>query len=449
MKLLIKRDKNVLIPVDRAKASLDDDVPEFLRTPRFVDPMLVEHMASRGSDDDLLIAEQEDYSEIQMHFANQGCPGIWSGYRSALTCDPATGDLYRVKGVSLNPYRPVTVDMDDGMTRIEGGQEQYSAEFEKQMSDRFGETLKSVGIEPVMTVKGMWKYPVKARKTRPVASVVKVLGDTRFDELMHIFSALATHKMPLGDRNEKGSVEFGGFTSEGNKFIRATGNLYEKIGFVSGRLKRLMDKSGQTWSSECEQSNAHYGNIVLYNGTDKLKVGFVDFDASCDASELSASELEDLQKREFQTLRASVMGGGLISPRRIGGKPFSSDVVIGFDELRSAFIRGFDRGYESGASSYTNELDLGDLQEVFALLRKGGLFSHSLGRRLGYNSKLEDYITYADLKDAAKNSYNNQKKLYESILGDVYEKYNNNYIIGNYSKFGNISKYSLYGNYKI
>lgn len=47
-------------------------------------------------------------------------PGIWSGYRSALTRDPETGKWYRMKGIALNPQAPESVHHGESYWSIKG-----------------------------------------------------------------------------------------------------------------------------------------------------------------------------------------------------------------------------------------------------------------------------------------------------------------------------------------
>ena len=397
MELLVKRDGTLLEKAE-GKVFVDSDVPDFLKVARVVPQEEVKFLRQRSLDDDLLIADEKDYSETSaiLHFNYSGgivgklaklfsktlnsnsIPGLWSGYRSALVQDPDTKKLFRLKGISLNPQNPISVEMSGGMYKIEGGQEKQSAEFEQKMSERFNKVLEDAGIEPVMRVKGMWKYPCLARRVRPAASVVEVKGDTRLDELLFIMERLALNKMYTRDtkdlENGMKRVEIGELTFHGEDFHKHAKNLFHNIGYVVGRLKRLMDKSGQTWSSDYEQTNAHIGNIALYNGTDKLRVGLVDFDASCDATELSRSQIKALQEREYTSIIATAQRGP-ISPRAITGKPLNKGIKVLHTPLRNGFIEGFQEGYSCENKDYTNEIDLSELQQVFSLLRAEGLFS--------------------------------------------------------------------------
>ncbi len=454
MELLVKRDGVNLYPTE-GKVELEDDVPDFLKVPRVVDKHSVNDLKQRSEDDDLLIDTPNDF-EIDMNNADfswqnyllfkERCeslgipldpiphiPAFWSGYRSAITQDPTTGDWYRLKGISLDPQNPFSVKMSDSedekMWRIQGGQESYSARFEKRMSDRFNRVLREEGIDPVMEVKGFWKYPNLARRTKPYASVSKIAGDTRLDELLFVLESLYTKKMKGKTRND-GGIQFGGCTPNGIKFLEVLAKFHYDVGFVIGRLKRLMDKNGQTWSSEYEQSNAHIGNIVLYNGSDKLKVGFVDFDASCDTTELSRSQLKAIQDREYNLLLSNAQNLVHISPRQINGKPFIDVKGILIPRTdngnREFLVNGIVNGYHSRKRSYTNEVDLGMLKGIISLLRADGFFSFPPrpSRRQG----LEDFIEYDPFKDkfGLNNYIINYKDKDDYGLGNTIFGKNNN-----------------------
>lgn len=419
MELLVKRDINTLMNTE-GRVFVDSDVPDFLKVPRVVPKEQVKSIKERYPEDDLLIQNGKDHEEIDHHFKYitssppenwfgwlfyymnrhngkkpiQEVPSLWSGYRSSLVRDPKTNKWFRLKGISLNPLQPEVTHVSDGFYRIQGGQEKYSAEFEQIMSNRFNRILEDVGIEPVMKVKGMWKYPILARRTRPAASVIEVKGDTRLDELIFILAGLASSKFYVGERNGD-KVDIGMLSHSGEKFSKTLGTFCYDVGYVVGRLKRLMDKSGQTWSSDYEQSNAHVGNIVLYNGTDKLKVGLVDFDASCDTREFSRSQLKAIQKGEYEFIRKTIFSNP-ISPRAIQGKPSlflqKNGFVIGFNEERGKFVEGFDAGYKSEKRSYSNEVDLGKLMEIFELLKNESHFSVAPPPRYKKGYGLEEII---------------------------------------------------------
>ena len=399
MKLIVKRDRNCLEKTE-GEAVVDDSVPDYLKTPRVVRKDDVRALEQRLPNDDLLIVDNDDYSQIKEHFYNyewmtkmEEMPGVWSGYRSTLVSDSKTGKLFRLKGVSLDPKDPKIVEFDDGAFWIEGGQKKQNAEYERTMSDRFNIVLANAGIAPVMQYRGIWTYPVlpktnkparnpwelmggiSTEQNRPTASIVEVEGDTRLDELMLVLENLYFGKC---ERYSDGRV-CGMTTLKGGTCQRAIYDFYFNIGIACGGLKRLMDDGRQTWSCDSQRSNAHIGNVVVYNGTDKLRVGLVDFDASIPYERLSDSQIADLQKLEYETFAKSIMGGG-ISLRQINGKPFAdpSKVSIASD-FRERLANGFRWGYTLPSNAKMNEIDLGSMQEIFALLRSTGDFTVAEG----------------------------------------------------------------------
>lgn len=430
MQLLVKRDGTKLQKV-AGKSFVDSDAPSFLHAPHAVYPNLVRSMEERLEEDDLLVADESDFESMNhsldsngglfyFNYYSAGNPppfrllkrigltfkgfleekekreselsAVWSGYRSVLVKDPRTEKLYKLKGVSLDVDNPEITDIGDDAFRINGGQFLDCAEYEREMSDRFNETLMNEGIEPVMQVKGMWKYPNLVKRFRPVASIAEVQGDTRLDELMWVLENLYIDNLDYRMKR-KGSRDFelvcGEPTSDGLKISHCLDKLYTEMGFVTGRLKSLMDRSGQTWSyDDMSNTNAHIGNIVVYNGTDKLKLGFVDFDTSQTRKTVSRSVMRETHEIEQKTLMNSVKMLP-ISMREIDGLPskvFQEHKSIDMS-FREMFIDGFMVGYEYDSSEYSNEIDLGNLQEVFALLRLGGMFSQAPPEERAYSGE--------------------------------------------------------------
>jgi len=318
MKLLIKRDTTQLTKAE-GRAELDSSVPKIFQTPRVVPGFEVNKFQERDSNDDLIIANREDYQEIDNHLQVTNTQrkmfifkknleklsvlGVWSGYRSVLVSN-GNGGLYRLKGISFDPENPHITKYDDGTYEVFGGQPLQSARFEKKMSDKFNKILKNEGIVPIMTCRGYWHYPTKVNRRKLAASVVEVQGDTRLDEFMFLIENYLSYRLNLKQGGQAVNVNY-----QGKKLFCALGNLYSEMGFFTGRLKKLMDKNNQTWSADSDRSNAHIGNIVLYNGKDKVKLGFVDFDASCDVNDFSKSKIKAMQKREYDTIINSAKGG--------------------------------------------------------------------------------------------------------------------------------------------
>lgn len=424
MKLLIKRDRNFL-KVTNGKLESDSDIPKKLKIPRVVMPDSVYAFEQRG-DDDLIIADSVDYKEIDEHLSkhpgnpNDTIPGIWSGWRSVLVND--SGTLYKLKGVSLDPKNPKVINFNRREFEVFGGQPTQSAEFEKQMSDRFNTVLRNEGIDLLMTCEGYWHYPTKVKGESFSASIIKVEGDTRLDEFMFLIENLFNKKLPDGRYSRN---------SEKERAVINITHLYSDMGFIVGQLKSLMDRSGQTWSCDNERSNAHVGNMILYNGTGKVKLGFGDFDASCDANDFSESELIELQKREYETIKNSAMQGP-ISLRTVVSSLFENDgentKYIIYPHFRNAFIAGFERGYGAGTSRLRvkNTIDFGRFLEIFKALRDTSFSAETF---VGSCSTLEDVIKSAGhYNKDYKGSYNKTLNPYDILFNNkIYQNYINNF----------------------
>ncbi|MBI4016271.1 MAG: hypothetical protein HY363_01090 [Candidatus Aenigmarchaeota archaeon] len=334
--LLIKRDSTVLGSLE-GKVDVDKDVPEPLKTGCYVvNAELVNDLVFRAADDDLVTAGRNDVREIvpEMECYIDHIHAVWSGHRSVLVQTKKNEQkLYKLKGISFNSSKPVVEHYNNGTHEIWGGQPAYSAEFERKMSNRFNAVLENEGITPVMKHKGFWRYSTRAGKEKLTASVVEVQGDTRLDELLFVLDNW------LWLRTEGKRVNYGGEILYSN--LRG---LAHEIGYVSGQLKQLMDKNNQTWSSGVLRSNAHIGNIVVYRDNDALKVGLVDFDASCDTNDFTLSEIKDLQKKENELLCQSALKKP-ISLRYIGYLTRIKTIIL--SETREQFVIGFILGYNS------------------------------------------------------------------------------------------------------
>ena len=337
--LLIKRDETILVPLE-GKVEVDTDVPEPLRTGCYVvRPELVTLVKSRSRDDDLVITSENGMPVVAN--ADQ-IEGVWSGYRSVLVQTGTNGQkkLYKLKGVSFNPSEIKVEHYDDKTHEIWGAQPAYSAQFERKMSNRFNVVLESEGITPVMKHKGFWRYSTKVGREKLTASVVEVQGDTRLDELLFVLENW------LWLRTEGEPMNWAGHAVHSRFF-----ELAEVIGYRVGQLKRLMDKNNQTWSSAASRSNAHIGNIVVYRDDYELRIGFVDFDASCDTNDFSLSEIKDLQKKENDFLCQSALEGP-ISLRSIGYLTGMKTII--FPDVRKKFAAGFSIGYNANSKIIEN-----------------------------------------------------------------------------------------------
>jgi hypothetical protein len=438
MELLIKRDRNHLVKTE-GKAELDNDVPNELKETRVVPQSFVKVFENRESQDDLLISNEEDYMETRKHLKGNNIsqdilPGIWSGYRSTLikTLD---NKLFRLKGVSLNPNNPQIQDLGDNDYQVFGGQPKFSARFEKQMSDKFNKALAKEGIIPVMKCKGYWNYPNEIKGNKYSASVVQVEGDTRLDEMMLILEQYFVSKLNQKPNKNKGI--YVKMNNKGEEVSKKISYLYKDIGFITGRLKKLMDKHYQTWSADGDRSNAHIGNIVLYNGSEDVKVGFVDFDASCDTRDFSRSKIKKMQKQEFETICRSAQSSP-ISLRQIQARYLKETKGI-FSEYRESFIEGFNSGYNQRigilSPAITNTIPFGRFLEIFEVLRSDEKLSPELKRVFsGLKDKVECGFGNFDAYDILDRN----KKYQKDLLNNLYTK--DDYL------FNSFKDHNLYGN---
>lgn len=188
-----------------------------------------------------------------------------------------------------------------------------------------------------------------------------------------------------------------------------------------------MDRNLQTWSADQGRSNAHVGNIVLYNGTDKIKVGFVDFDASCDIDDFSKSKLQEIQKIEHETIKNSIMTFP-ISLRPIQAKYLTQrEEARIFPRLRQELVKGFEQGYDSKTifSRVENELDFGRFLEIVEILRSDlSLVPKPVRRAL--SGSLEGLINDLGRYDKGYKSYGETEEDCYGLSNYLYNGKNNN-----------------------
>jgi len=365
-RLFIKRDPCPLIRRE-GKVEVIKSMPEFLKQgPYYAHPRVRHHVLRRAKENLL------EYDEERIEFPSSelygvicdGPKALWSGWRSALVQDPETKELYRLKGISFLD-KPEVRKHGDALL-VHGGQWAQNAQFEHSLSDRFNKVLQQEGIEPVMEHVGYYRYPIKTKGRKLAASIVRVKGDTRLDELLFVMENLAIKYIDKSSRLTY---------SQKDMFYQVLGDFYHEVGRAVGYLKQLMDKSGQTWSDNPERSNAHIGNVVLYQDVfEKVGIGLVDFDASCDKRDKTKSELADQQKAEYESIIASAKGVD-ISPRTIGNN-WGNKLYISYPS-RMWFIWGFEAGYDQNIPFSPNRSKLLLYSQIDSLFE---IFQHHLPR---------------------------------------------------------------------
>lgn len=378
MELLIEREPT-LLSYAGGKAFVGSDVPEFLKKPLCVHSALREQI--RDNDSDLLLKDDGDCAWIEKHLCKHSkdlpVPALWSGRRSVLVQDPLSRKMYRIKGAAIDPYNPEPIIEKDNV-RINGGQKLYNAICEARNSSCLNNILGDVGIEPVMIPIGIWKYPTLCRKLRPAASVFEVKGDTRLDELVIVLESLVSQRI-------KGRQ----YTCNWSMFFEDAVPLMFEVGVITGRLKGLMDRRGMVWGHDKGNTNAHWGNVVLYRDADKLRVNLVDLDMAGIKGDYTKQEMRKLQKEEYKDVITDMKTANAYSPREIHGKPFDYKGKGYFINcIRKPLRMGFDKGYSISSRKYSNELDIGRLLDMYYMLRLDMSFAVS---KKEFNS--EKYLT--------------------------------------------------------
>ncbi|MDP3640135.1 MAG: hypothetical protein Q8R53_02950, partial [Nanoarchaeota archaeon] len=131
-RLFVRRD--VLLLAEReGEVEVFRELPDFLRqspftvNPYYRDPFRWNYIKLLPAKND----ERVEHTLSSFHKDNV-VHALWSGYRSCLTLDEKTQELFRLKGVALGP-KPCWNEKFSG---VEGGQFLRNARFERIYSDR-------------------------------------------------------------------------------------------------------------------------------------------------------------------------------------------------------------------------------------------------------------------------------------------------------------------------
>jgi len=398
-RLFVRRDPLHLIPRE-GSVHIDGTIPENLSRqplvadPKFLDLKLQWHdneLPIRPGQKDLILPEETGM------LGTKGIPAVWSGYRSCVTLDETTNQLFKLKGIAFNQNPSVT--RADGHIQILGGQFASNARYEGDSTRKFNKVLRKNGIEPVMDFAGYYEFPIQVDGQNLGTSIFRVKGDSRLDELFYMLEIIYS-----------GQLEYS--STKKGKFEDHVKHLYSDIGFVIGKLKSVIDKNGLSWSTNPRRTNAHIGNVVVYRGDSKnLGLGIVDFDSTNDLTQVSADDLKRQQKAEYETILNSALLGG-ISYRNIG-RNFRPSHIVG--KFRKFFVDGFKKGYEASTEKVVNFISSGRFQEIVELLPEGFVeivqevyrpyFENLSIDKTNKNLYNLNYLSLLDINHVKKNPY--------------------------------------------
>lgn len=418
-KLLVRRDRLPLIPIEGEVVD-QKGLPEFLKKSALGGDPEFFNLGYQYSNRELPIRNGENLFVLPHGYPseNGNIPAVWSGYRSCLTQDEETGQLYKLKGMAVGE-KPIKQVHDDSVI-VWGGQFLMCVNNEKKHCDRYNVLLRDNGIEPVMEHVGYYKLPFKVDRARLATSIMKVAGDTRLDELFYVFETISRV----------------GLNGSAKKFEETSSFLYSSMGEITARMKLLMEKGRIVWSdSEDGPSNAHIGNIVVYQDEDRLRMGLVDFDATGDAQSIGQIGRMKQHKIEYKTLINSAFQTPIsmraianFVPEEITSNFPDSNLYSSQKEwmnamsrtqrLRTIFTESFRWQYAQGLKSgeeIDDSIDIGVIEELIEMLPEHIRQSFSSGLEKLIN---KDYDYYG----AAGRHNSLNKKLYG--LKDDISKYN-------------------------
>jgi len=380
-KLLVVRDPVGLEPWEKPTGIksdvkvIGDGIPQMLQTPLIINKYFKNYSLGRHENSPLLTTEKyspKNATEYGIALREDSIHAVWSGYRSVLFCENWQDPnmlMYRLKGVAFSS--PILWNDKDGHFYAYGAQRKLNSREEKKYSDKFNKILINEGIVPVMEVIGFYDWPVRAGKNHITSSIIQTLGDTRLDEL---FSAIETELLwKYFKKHVLQSYYQTTYDADSENIpeslFKHLYSFYKETGRIVGSLKKLMDLSGQSWSDNATHTNAHIGNVVLYRAgeQEKLQLGLVDFDASCDSRDFTKRKLKAQQKVEVKILKETAVDDYSVGPRKLANLLIDSQMY--FRELRETFAEGFEQGYEkfNAKSKLNNEID----EELFEVIKTG------------------------------------------------------------------------------
>lgn len=362
MKLLVKRDKTYLVKC-AGRMGYFSDAPNDFEQVSIIPHNEVMKIGS-SSLEGKLIASQRDWRSSQQHLMQHSpnrLHALWSGNRSALV-QGRDGELYKLKGVAWNPQKPsygvergFQCDLFGGISSEETFNEQVNSQY-------YNSRLINEGISPVIKYVGRWVYA--AESVYALASISRVKGDTRMDELMY---AIDTYLDKIGDN------------SVATKAGRMVRELYKDFGFIAGRLKQFMTWINLCWGQRLKATNANIGNIVVYRQDDVVRIGLVDFDAAAtlESQGGALSLLRRLQQSEFKKIIQSAYDDA--TSIRFGPADNFDSLdwsFLDFDSpnkhYRDYFVDGFKEGYDCSHSlPIKDSIDGERVTELFKLLKAG------------------------------------------------------------------------------
>jgi len=242
-------------------------------------------------------------------------PALNSGYRSALVYD--NGNMYRIK--ACKPMRrPRLKDLPEEPL---GGQILSRVESEIENMIVYKEIFEQEGIPYPCLPLGYYKYGLEYNGEPMAATLFKIEGDTRLDELV---AFLESEVM-----NENGAVP-------------ELFDLLDKLAYKAGRIKRMTDDRGYVLGL----ANSHSGNFVVFEMDGEIHLGNVDLDSAYKPEfiDLSAEDTKHLQGREQDRIIDSFYSPEIMSGQRFRVRLSRRGNNIEADH-RTALIGGFKRGY--------------------------------------------------------------------------------------------------------
>lgn len=221
--------------------------------------------------------------------------GIESGWRSGLI--KVNDELYKLKGC-----RPTGKTRKTGDPK--GSQTLSLAQYEADRTLERREVFLQEGFEYPIEPIGFWVYDHILHEGEPnTATIYKVKGDTRLDELLWWIEQLPFRYAPK-ESEERISQILG------------------KSGLITGYMLKILHRNNFSWDADSKGAyNANSGNVLIFpDAKGKAQFGIVDFDNSNNYYPIDPEEdiaaMEITQQRDLKNLKDWIENKGVVSRAR-------------------------------------------------------------------------------------------------------------------------------------
>ncbi|MEK6874172.1 MAG: hypothetical protein AABX52_00290 [Nanoarchaeota archaeon] len=279
--------------------------------------------------------EKIQWLSILGHAKQQDTPrkiGLQSGGRSALRFHPEYA-LIRIKGGGFYTQQ----FSFDSETPYGGSLEFYvKREIENYEKLTKYAPQKLFPYKPV----GWYDYEQVFRGNKLYAGLFSIKGDTRLDEI-------------LVELTKTSYILKNGWSHKIVSICKHVDELCFTLGKIAGLRLRQLANTGIPWSRRFSSSNAHIGNMVLYDDNGATTIGVVDLDAAGGFMK-SKTKMQDLIKDQYDMILKDLINP-VYTSLSTDHILYNKGIVPGGYTLTG---EGFIEGYRHGRTEYIKTTEI-------------------------------------------------------------------------------------------